>query len=555
VTGSIKGRLVADDGQPLTNATVMVQSLTQTPVPRPARVDSEGRFVLEELAPAAYLVVASAPGYIDQSLSRGTPSEWPRHLIGSNVTITMIKGGVITGTVTNAKGEPLTGVPVRAMPSGAGPASLTSLFGGTGGGETDDRGVYRIYGLLPGQYVVQAGSKGTFGPFMPSGFDIDVPTYYPSATRDTAVPVSVRGGDETTGVDIKYRGGEGHSISGFVLGELKVSAMTGAVTIFLTHAGSSTPLSLEIAAAAEPRRAFSFNGIGDGEYDVFAGYFTGPAENAFVGSKRVVVRGGDTTGVELTLASLGSITGTITLDPIKLEDKCDQRGSQLIETILNVPRDEPKKGTIETIVSMIGGGLGSLNEKGEFAVRNLEAARYRLEVKLPSESWYVRAIDLPGAAAPNAAQPQATASAKTNAWPGVVTLKSGQQLSGATIMIGQDAAGLRGKVTTSGEATTIPVGARVHLVPAEREQTDNLLRYSETLVHRDGTFAFTNLAPGRYFVLARVGPATEPDTPSLPLAQNPATRASLRRNAEAANAIVELKPCQRVVDHVVKLGT
>ena len=236
----------------------------------------------------------------------------------------------------------------------------------------------------------------------------------------------------------------------------------------------------------------------------------------------------------------------------------------MIETILNVPRDEPKKAAAETIVSMIGGGLGSLNEKGEFSLRNLEPARYRLELKLPSESWYVRAINLPGAAAPNAAQPSAAASSKANAWPGVVTLKSGEQLGSVSIMIGQDAAGLRGRVTMWGESTTspaIPAAARVHLVPAEREQADNLLRYSETLVNRDGTFAFTNLAPGRYFILARVesvgsvGPATEPDTPSPPVARNPAARASLRREAEAANAIVELKPCQRVVDHVVKLGS
>lgn len=554
ITGTIKGRLVADDGQPLGNATVLAQSLTPTPGAKPAHIDPEGRFVFEELSPAAYLVFATAPGYIDQSLSLGNPSQWPRYLIGSNVTITMIKGGVITGTVTNAKGEPLTGVPVRAMMIGGNPSSLSSLFSGGGAAETDDRGVYRIYGLVPGQYVVQAGGKGSFGQFTPSGFDIDVPTYYPSATRDTATPVSVRGGDETTGVDIKYRGSEGHSISGFVLGELQVSALTGAVTVFLTHVGSATPLSLEIVAATEPRRAFSFNGVGDGEYDVFAGYFTGPAENGWVATKRVVVRGGDTTGVELRLASLASITGTVVLDPIKPEDKCDQRGSQLIETILNVPHDEPKKGVVETIVSMIGGGLGSMSEKGEFALRNLEAARYRLEVKLPSESWYVRAINLPGAA-PKAAQPQpATANSNVNTWPGVVTLKSGEQLNSVSIMIGQDAAGLRGKVTASAEATTIPVGARVHLVPAEREQTDNLLRYSETLVNRDGTFAFTNLAPGRYFVLARVGPAPEPDTPSPPVARNPATRAGLRREAESANTIVELKPCQRVVDQVLRLG-
>jgi hypothetical protein len=556
ITGSIKGRLVADDGQPLTNANVMVQSLTPTPGVKPTRVDSEGRFAFEDLPPAAYLVIATAPGYIDRSTSLGDPSQWPRHLIGSNVRVTMIKGGVITGIVTDARGEPVTGVPVRAITMGGGNlSSLSSFLGGGGNSETDDRGIYRIYGVLPGQYMVQAGGKGSVGQFSPTGFDIDVPTYYPSSTRDTAVPVSVRGGDETTGIDIKYRGADGHTISGVVLGDLPANAATGAVTIFLTNTGSTLPLSLEIAAATEARRPFSFNGVGDGEYDVFAGYFTGPAENGLVGTKRVTVRGGDVSGLELRLVALASITGTITLDPIKVEDKCDKRNSQMIETILNVPRDDPRKGAAQTIVTMIGGGLGALNDKGEFSLRNLEAARYRLEIKLPSESWYVRAINLPGAAAQRPQPPPAAAATSNlNAWPGVVTLKAGDQLSGASIMIGQDAAGLRGKVTPPGDATTIPAGSRVHLMPAEREQTDNLLRYSETLVNSDGTFAFTNLAPGRYFILARVGPATEPDMPEPPTARDPAARAKLRREGEAANVVVELKPCQRVVDYALKLG-
>ena len=148
----------------------------------------------------------------------------------------------------------------------------------------------------------------------------------------------------------------------------------------------------------------------------------------------MTVRGGDVSGLELRLVALASITGTITLDPIKVEDKCDKRNSQMIETILNVPRDDPRKGAAQTIVTMIGGGLGALNDKGEFSLRNLEAARYRLEIKLPSESWYVRAINLPGAAAQRPQPPPtAAATSNLNAWPGVVTLKAGDQLSGASI--------------------------------------------------------------------------------------------------------------------------
>ena len=103
-TGTIKGRLVSGDGQPLTNANVMAQALTSTPTAKPTKVDSEGRFVFDDLPAAAYIIVGTAPGYIDESMSLGDASLWPRHLIGSNVRITMIRGGVITGLVTNAKG-------------------------------------------------------------------------------------------------------------------------------------------------------------------------------------------------------------------------------------------------------------------------------------------------------------------------------------------------------------------------------------------------------------------------------------------------------------------
>lgn len=550
-TGTIKGRLVADDGQPLTNANVMVQSLTPTPTAKPTLVDAEGRFVFDDLPAASYILIGTAPGYIDQSMALGDPSHWPRHLIGSNVRVTMIRGGVITGLVTNAKGEPVVGVPVHAALQSA-EVSIANFFTGGGISETDDRGIYRIYGLLPGQYTVHAGGNGQFGTFTPSGFDMDVPSYYPSATRDTAVPVSVRSGDETSGIDIKYKGLEGHSISGVVLGDVEVGQLSGAITIFLSHANSTSVLSLGIAAVADPKRSFSFNGIADGEYDLMANYAASQTDGAVVGMKRVTVRGGDVTGVELRLAPLASVTGIITLDPIKPEDKCDKRGSQVSETISALSLDVPKKSGSQSMIAMLAGGLGTLNEKGEFAMRNLEAGRYRLEIKLPTESWYVSAIKLPDTAAPapQPAQP-AAANPNSNAWQGVVTIKPGEKVSGVSITVGQDAAGLRGRLETD---AAIREGTRVHLVPVEREQANNVLRYSETIVKSDGSFAFTNIAPGRYFILPRVEPPTETDAPARPIAWDATTRAKLRLDAEKANTIVELKSCQRVVDYTLKPG-
>lgn len=563
VTGSIKGRVVADDGQPVVNATLMVQAVNGSPFVRPAQVDSEGKFSFDDLPSAAYIVFAVAPGYIDEAMSTGDPNDWPRHLIGAQLKIKMIKGGVITGKVTNSKGDPIVGVPVHAVALNNTSSSYTEFLG-AGGAESDDRGIYRIYGLKPGPYVVSAGGSGQFGFANSNGFDLDVPTFHPAATRDTAVPVLARSGDETAGIDIKYFGADGHRISGFLVGTINAgaSAAGGAVAIMLSHAGTQSVLSMALVSPLDQRRAFGFNGVADGEYDLFATYQTGQQNDTpLVATKRVTVRGGDVTGVELTLAPLASIAGIITLDPIRAEDKCDQRGSQLIETVFAARRDDPRKSGSQMMTTMLAGLGGTLNAKGEFSARNLDAGRYRFEIKLPSEAWYVRAINLPAAVAVINQQPSQTAppsaASKPNQnypWQGTVIIKSGQQVSGISISVGQDAASLRGRVTVTPEGTALPADLHVHLVPADREQVNNVLRYSETTIMSDGSFAFSNIAPGRYFIVSRVEPGAEtPGTWPRPSAWDPTARAKVRQEAEAAKVIVDLKPCQRLRDYALAL--
>jgi hypothetical protein len=528
----------------------MAQAVTGQPSVKPAKVDAEGKFNFDELPPASYIVMAVAPGYIDEAMSTGDPSEWPRHLIGAQLKITMIKGGVITGKVTNSKGDPIVGVPVHAVALNN-PSSSPTEFLRLGGGESDDRGIYRIYGLRPGQYVVNAGGAEQFGFAAANGFDLDVPTYYPSANRDTAIPVVVRSGDETTGIDIKYFGTDGHRISGFVLGSIKAdaSAANGAIAITLSLAGTQSVLSMAIASPMDQRRAFGFNGIADGEYDLVAVLQTGQPNDGLVATKRVTVRGGDVSGVELNLVQLASIAGTITLDPIKPEDKCDQRGSQLIETVFKTRRDEPRKSGSQMMMTMLAGFGATLNAKGEFMARNLEAGRYRFEIKLPTDAWYVRTINLPTSASSAVTKPN-----QTYPWQGIATIKSGQQVSGVSIFVGQDAAGLRGRVAVTPEGTAAPADLHVHLVPADREQSNDVLRYSDAMVMSDGSFAFSNIAPGRYFIISRIEPGVEIEATSLrPSAWDPTARAQLRQEAEAAKVIVDLKPCQRLKDYALAL--
>ena len=64
------------------------------------------------------------------------------------------RGSVITGTVVDEYGEPTPGTQVRVMRYvvQAGRRTLQQ----TGSGATDDRGIYRVYGLQPGEYIVSA---------------------------------------------------------------------------------------------------------------------------------------------------------------------------------------------------------------------------------------------------------------------------------------------------------------------------------------------------------------------------------------------------------------
>ncbi|MGI9068020.1 MAG: carboxypeptidase regulatory-like domain-containing protein [Pyrinomonadaceae bacterium] len=568
--GTIKGRAVSNDGRPLTNATIVAQGVSGTPSIKMSPVDAEGAFVFEDLPAGLYIVLATAPGYIDESFTGADPSQLPRHLIEERLKITMIKGGVITGTITDSKGQPVVGVPVQASPP-SGASSLASFMGGTTA-ETDDRGVYRIFGLPPGQYRVAAGGGGPFGQFTTTGFELDVLTYYPSSTRDTAVPVTVRSGDEATGIDIKYRGTEGHSISGVVLGTVEAGAAGGAVIVILSNAGTSSIQAMALASTLEQRRVFNFNGVANGEYDLFAGFQGAPTDNPLVASKRVVVRNGDLTGVELKLAVLGSITGTIVLDPIKDENKCDKRGSQVIEVVLDAPRDDAKKAGGPLMTSLFGGVGPLLNAKGEFTIKNVEPGKYRLAFKLPTDSWYVRAINPPGASVtspvsapgssvsapisprtPTASSPGPAQVTQSELSQGVVTIKSSERVGGVTIAVAQDAAGLAGKVAQADAQAAIPEGLRVHLVPAEPDQANNVLRYSETPVNRDATFAFTNIAPGRYLIVSRIKPETA-ETRPRDVAWDAAPRAKLRTDAEKANTVIELKPCQAMVDYQLKFS-
>jgi hypothetical protein len=258
--GAITGRVVADDGEGVANVMVFLNVVgARTAGTRTTATDENGKFRFIDLDQNEHTItVADSGGYV-----RTPPSEAERqrpryYRVGDDVTVTMTRGGVITGRVTNANGEPVIAVAVTAVrvrdaegaPARGGYPSRPRF--------TNDRGVYRIYGLTPGTYVVAANRRdNNFRPG-PAPYDDELPAYHPAATtRADAAEIKVSVGVEITGVDIRYGGGRGHTVSGVVSGG-KGIVTRPAVSVQLFGAQGELSATSAYIRPGDDNRGFAF---------------------------------------------------------------------------------------------------------------------------------------------------------------------------------------------------------------------------------------------------------------------------------------------------------
>ena len=101
-----------------------------------------------------------------------------------------------------------------------------------------------------------------------NAYGTDRPTYAPSSTRDTAAEIIVRAGEETTNVDIRYRGEHGHFISGIANGPQAAEPSGFNIILSSTLDGGSQWSNPMYQAPGS--RGFVFYGVADGDYDVTA---------------------------------------------------------------------------------------------------------------------------------------------------------------------------------------------------------------------------------------------------------------------------------------------
>jgi hypothetical protein len=295
-------------------------------------------------------------------------------------------------------------------------------------------------------------------------------------------------------------------------------------------------------------RSFVFYGVPEGQYYISARRGAYQNDDG-AGSRRVRVnvKAGDVTGVEIALVPFGSIAGRVLLQVAGEKDKTvkckPQRPPSIEEMLITVRRDQtedPKEFSVPNLASV----AGAPDDKGDFLLQGLEAAHYRVETRMLDEVFYIRAITLPGTG--RVANPIDAARSG-------VAVKPGERVNAVTVVLAEGAASIRGRVLSQKDGAALPDRLRVHLVPAEQQTADEPLLYAEAVVQSDGAFALTNVAPGRYRLIARELSEVEANEKSpRRLSWSLTSRATLRRDAEASNILLDLKPCQRVVDYELR---
>jgi uncharacterized membrane protein YgcG len=567
---SITGRVLTTSGQPVTNATVLVSRLNAPSPPRPVPTDSNGSFRVAGLEPGVFSVTAYAASYVLPPAD--TDNSQPTYYrVGDSVTVTMAKGSVINGIVTDTDNQPVVAVRVRAM-------MIRDASGQPANGSiaverlTDDRGIYRLFGLPPGVYVVSAGGGGTGGGGGGGGFgggpgggrggggggggfagpttavyDRDAPTFSPSSTRDTAAEITVYPGDEVNNVDIKFRKEAGHAVSGTVKGP---PAPTGYARSSVTLTRVKNPNEV-VSSSAARGVAFEFRGVADGEYEISAQTTLGPNDAAVSMPRKIIVNGANIAGLALTTNPLATISGRVALEKSSAPECQKKREPRFEELLISAQRNARKDAQPQ--LRGFTTASGTPGKTGDFFLNKLGPGPYRFDTRIFAKYWYLRAVTAPPVR--STAKNSPTSNQPIDVARNGLSLQLGSRVSGLVIALAEGAASVRGRVAAADDKKA-PAGLSLYLVPAEKDKSDDVLHFFTTTIADDGTFGLNNLPPGRYWAIARL---PSPDDAridwKLRLPDQAQSRVKLRRDAEAAKIEIELKPCQNLTDYQLPFGT
>ena len=507
--GAIAGVVMSDEGRPrpLRRARVTING-GALQIPRTAITKDDGTFELGGLAAGRYTLSAQKDAYVAMTYGAARPARPGRAIVlkpgdRQTVLIALPRGAVITGTITDVDGQPAQGVQVtassRRQMSPMGDRRFAA--GGVGPSPTDDRGVYRIYGLPAGEYVVAAvpqlravglpvGEVRTMSSAGPSARGVTAtPVFFPGATDVArASRVMVTAGEERTGIDMQLQYVPLATVSGIV----QIAPGRTAPVIMMARLGDIAGVESVPIARADTDGRFTFTGVRPGQYMLIAR--SGQASAVTTGGSPLIVPPGPLQWSTAEVSVDGDDVSNVALSaqpPITIAGRLVFEGT----------RAAPTLGTIGVPLPFAGQTIGSyqaplpqiqLEPGGRFAISGILPGVYRLGalqnqpvqgIRTAIGGWWLKSIVIDGRDILDAP----------------LDIRQGTDDAVATFT--DQASEISGTVKDA-EGASAPDAFAVVFSTDRASWFFNSRRVAAARVDREGRFVIRNLPPGEYLAVA-----------------------------------------------------
>src|SRR5437773_4646034 len=120
-----------------------------------SKTNQDGAYKVTDVPPGTYEVSLSVPAYVVSDAAQGMTVVITAGETVNGIDLTLVRGGVITGRVTDADGKSV--VEERVMLTKADAPANRRQFYPLSMTVTDDRGIYRMFGVSAGRYKVFVG--------------------------------------------------------------------------------------------------------------------------------------------------------------------------------------------------------------------------------------------------------------------------------------------------------------------------------------------------------------------------------------------------------------
>jgi hypothetical protein len=399
--GRILGRvLTADNGRPVKRARVFLTG-AELPGGRGALTDDKGVFELVELPAGRYTVTVSKTGFVSLSygqrrpLQAGTPLQLADGQQLKGVDFRLPRGSVIAGHVSDEDGDPMPGANVRVMRYQylQGDRRLTPA----GNAQTDDKGQYRVWGLMPGDYYVSAVARnanlgGRGGPFgrggggrgMAQADDEEslayAPTYFPGVPSvNEAKSVTVGLGQEALDIDFNLHLVRTTRISGRVTNPDGTPTTSGNLNLIAdVAAGRGGQLGVNYGSRIDWDGSFSIGNVPPGRYVLRArGDDTVTPQFASV---PISVGSGDLDDVTVVLMPGGNISGTVSFPATQ------GPAPDLTQVRVAAP----------SLDAGLGQGTARVDKEGRFTIEGLAAGPHVIRPQGQVRGWSLKSVMVGG---------------------------------------------------------------------------------------------------------------------------------------------------------------